>query len=248
MARCRRNRCRDASTHDVIVLSNPTVSSPRFRFGRLVRRRWFPIGRLQGGDVVSVRHRRQPGEHLFDFRLQGGAVGALTGKIMIIDPRFNQLAAGLTGFSTELKPGERVLIDAFDVPDAMVIALVRATRARGAFPYVQLHRARVTREMALGAEEGQYAPLAKVELARMEKMDAYIALRGSDNIFEASDVPSAKVQLVSRLMKPVLDHRVGKTKWVVLRWPSAAMAQQAAMSTEALRISISKSARSITGG
>jgi len=180
-----------------------------------------------------VRHRPKPGEHIFDFRLQGGAVGALTGGNMIIDPRLNQLAAGLTGFSTELKPGERVLIDAFDVPDAMVIALVRATRARGAFPYVQLHRARVTREMALGAEEGQYAPHAKVELARMEKMDAYIALRGSDNIFEASDVPSAKVQLVSRLMKPVLDHRVGKTKWVVLRWPSAAMAQQAAMSTEA---------------
>ena len=152
---------------------------------------------------------------------------------MIIDPRFNQLAAGLTGFSTELKKGERVLIDAFDVPDAMVIALVRATRARGAYPYVQLHRARVTRELARGAEDAQYAPHAEIELARMQKMDAYIALRGSDNIFEASDVPSEKVQLVSRLMKPVLDHRVGKTKWVVLRWPSAAMAQQAAMSTEA---------------
>ena len=106
-------------------------------------------------------------------------MGALTREPMIIDPRFSQLAAGLTGFSTELKPGERVLIDAFDVPDAMVIALVRATRARGAFPYVQLHRARVTRELALGAEEGQYAPHAKIELARMEKMDAYIALRGS---------------------------------------------------------------------
>jgi aminopeptidase len=41
------------------------------------------------------------------------------------------------------------------------------------------------------------------------------------------------VQLVSRLMKPVQDHRVGRTKWVVLRWPSGAMAQQARMSTEA---------------
>jgi aminopeptidase len=152
---------------------------------------------------------------------------------MIIDSRFHQLAAGLTGFSTELKEGERVLIDAFDVPDAMVIALVRATRARGAYPYVQIHRARITRELALGAEEAQFAPSAEIELARMQKMDAYIALRGSENIFEASDVPSDKVQLVSRLMKPVLDHRVGKTKWVVLRWPTAAMAQQAAMSTEA---------------
>ena len=37
---------------------------------------------------------------------------------MIIDPRYTQLAKGLAGFSTALKSGERVLIDAFDVPDA----------------------------------------------------------------------------------------------------------------------------------
>jgi aminopeptidase len=152
---------------------------------------------------------------------------------MIIDPRFTQLAEGLTSFSTGLKKGERVLIDAFDIPDAMVIALIRATRARGAHPYVQVHRARITRELTLGAEDAQFESHAEVELARMQKMDAYIALRGSENIFEASDVPSAKVQLVSRLMKPVLDHRVGKTKWVVLRWPTPSMAQQAGMSTEA---------------
>jgi len=152
---------------------------------------------------------------------------------MIIDPRITQLADGLIGFSTSLKKGERVLIDAFDVPDAIVIALIRAARRRGAHPYVQNHRARITRELALGAEEAQFAPHAEVELARMQKMDAYIALRGSENIFEGSDVPAAKVQLVSRLMKPVQDHRVGKTKWVVLRWPTPGMAQQAGMSTEA---------------
>lgn len=143
------------------------------------------------------------------------------------------LAEGLTGFSTSLKKGERVLIDAFDVPDAIVIALIRAARQRGALPYVQNHRARITRELSLGAEEAQFAPHAEIELARMQKMDAYIALRGSENIFEGSDIPAEKVQLVSRLMKPVLDHRVGKTKWVVLRWPSPGMAQQAGMSTEA---------------
>ena len=152
---------------------------------------------------------------------------------MIIAPRFSQLAQGLTGFSTNLKKGEKVLIDAFDVPDAMVVALVRAARERGALPFVQLHRARSSRELALGAEEAQYAALSEVELMRMGQMQAYIALRGSDNIFEAADVPSARVQLVSRLMKPVIDHRVNQTKWVVLRWPTPAMAQQATMSTEA---------------
>jgi aminopeptidase len=151
---------------------------------------------------------------------------------MITDPRCDKLAEVLTGFSTELKKGERVLIDAFDVPETIVIALIRAARERGAHPLVQLHRARVTRELLLGAEEAQYAPHAEIELARMKKMDAYIALRGSENIFEASDVPGEKVKLVSRLMQPVLDYRVGKTKWVVLRWPTPSMAQQAGMSTE----------------
>ena len=154
-------------------------------------------------------------------------------KPMITDTRYTQLAEGLTGFSCELKKGERVLIDAFDVPEAVVIALIRATRALGAYPYVNLHRARVTRELMLGAEEAQYAPQVDIEYARMQKMDAYIALRGSDNIFENSDIPSSRVQLVSKLMKPVLDHRVNKTKWVVLRWPTSAMAQQAGLSTEA---------------
>ena len=98
---------------------------------------------------------------------------------MIIDPRFTLLADGLTGFSTALKKGERVLIDAFDVPDAIVIELIRSARRRGAHPLVQIHRARVTREITLGAEEAQIAPHAAVELARMQKMDAYIALRGS---------------------------------------------------------------------
>ncbi len=151
---------------------------------------------------------------------------------MLTDPRFSQLADVLTGFSTALKKGERVLIDAFDVPDAMVIALIRSARAQGAHPTVNLHRARISRELTIGATEEQYAPHSEVELARMQHMDAYIALRGSDNIFEASDVPPERVQLVSRLMKPVLDHRVSKTKWVVLRWPTSSMAQQAGLSTE----------------
>lgn len=152
---------------------------------------------------------------------------------MSADPRYDQLARLLTGFSTRLQPGERVLIDSFDVPEAMTIALVRAVRAHGAVPFVQLNQNRVTRELLLHADEGQYGMMAELELARMQRMDAYVALRGSHNITELSDVPPDRMQLAMRALKPVLDHRVGKTKWCVLRWPTAAMAQQAGMSTEA---------------
>jgi aminopeptidase len=70
-------------------------------------------------------------------------------------------------------------------------------------------------------------------MARMKKVQAYIAIRGAANASENSDVPSPKMSLYSRLLRPVLNHRVNKTRWVVLRWPSPSMAQSAGMSTEA---------------
>ncbi|MBP3526907.1 MAG: aminopeptidase, partial [Opitutales bacterium] len=53
------------------------------------------------------------------------------------------------------------------------------------------------------------------------------------NIFENSDVPQANMAKIAAAMKPAVDWRVNKTKWVVLRWPTPAMAQQAQMSSEA---------------
>jgi len=148
------------------------------------------------------------------------------------DPRFDKLAKSLAGFSTALRRGDKVLIEGFDIPAEMTVALIRAVRALGAVPFVQIHQARVSREMARGADETQYGLIAKNELARMKQMDAYIAVRGSANISEMSDIPSDRMKLVSAKMKPVLDHRVKKTRWCILRWPSPSMAQQAGMSTE----------------
>ena len=61
-----------------------------------------------------------------------------------MEENHTRLAERLTGFSTQLKKGERVLIDAYDTPVEMVVALVRAARARGAVPFVNLQNARVT--------------------------------------------------------------------------------------------------------
>jgi aminopeptidase len=151
----------------------------------------------------------------------------------MINPSYTQLADVLTGFSTSLQEGEKVLIDAYDVPEGIVIALIRAARKRGAIPYVQLNHARITRELIRYAKKEQYAISSELELSRMKRMDAYIALRGAENIYENSDVDGTQIQLVSELMRPVQNYRVNETKWVVLRWPTPSMAQQAMMSTEA---------------
>ncbi len=149
------------------------------------------------------------------------------------DPRFDVLAEVLIGFSTKLKKGERVLIDAFDAPPEMVIALIRSARSKGGFPFVNLQSNTIARELLRGAEEDQYRTVREFEMARMKAMDAYVALRGTHNTTEFSDVAPDRMQLAMKLLQPVVEQRVNKTKWVVLRWPTPAMAQMAGMSTEA---------------
>ena len=149
------------------------------------------------------------------------------------DPRFVDLARQLTSYSTNLQEGERVLFDLHDVPDAFGVELIRAARALGAIPLFRLHSAAVTREMLMGATAEQYEFIARHLLAEMQDVDAYIAIRGSHNIAEQSDVGADEMEIAMKELRKVTDHRVRKTKWCVLRWPHPAMAQQAGMSTEA---------------
>ena len=153
-------------------------------------------------------------------------------ELLTMDPRYHTLAKNLVSHSVHLQAGEKVLIHAFDVPENMTLALIRAARERGANPFVQLQSGRIDRECVFGGKEEQFEASLKWELERMKEMDAYIALRGSSNVFESSDLPSSDIQRAMKILKPVLDWRVNKTKWCVLRWPTPSMAQQAKMSTE----------------
>ena len=49
-----------------------------------------------------------------------------------MDPRYHTLAKNLVSHSVHLQAGEKVLIHAFDVPENMTLALIRAAREHGA--------------------------------------------------------------------------------------------------------------------
>ena len=149
------------------------------------------------------------------------------------DPRYKKLAEVLTGYSTVLKKGDTVLFDITDTPDAFAVELVRAARRRGAIPLVETRSGRVGREMLMNTSEQHAKTVRDIELNRMKKCDAYVAVRGSHNATENSDIPSDSLSMYSRTLRPVLNYRVNKTRWVVIRWPNGAMAQGAGMSTEA---------------
>lgn len=151
------------------------------------------------------------------------------------DPRMKRLADVLIDHSTKLSKGEKVYIEAFDIPEEMVEILVDKVYEKEAVPIVSQKSAKVLRKIFRGCDENTMETLGGLEMEKIKRADAYIGLRGSHNITEHSDVPSNKMELYKKhWFGPVhINYRVPKTKWVVLRWPTSSMAQQAKLSTEA---------------
>jgi aminopeptidase len=152
------------------------------------------------------------------------------------DPRINQLADLLLDHSCHIQRGEKILIEAFDLPEShLVCRLVEGVAARGAVPLVSWKSNAVLRSLYQTATEESMELAGELERARMEKMQAYIGIRGSDNSSQFADVPQPKMDLYQRLWWQTVhsEVRVRKTKWVVLRYPTASFAQAANMSTAA---------------
>jgi aminopeptidase len=152
------------------------------------------------------------------------------------DPRLRRLADLLLDHSCEIQPGERVLIEAFDLPEPhLACLLIEGAAARGAVPLASLKQNAVLRSLYRTATAESIQAAASFEKARMESVQAYIGIRGAANSSQFADVPHERMDLYQKhWWEPVhTSVRVGKTKWVVLRYPTDAFAQAANMSTAA---------------
>ena len=151
------------------------------------------------------------------------------------DPRIDKLAQTLVNFSTQVQPGDNVLIQATDANRELVKALIAEIYRAGGKPFVWLLDAQIERALMLGCSPEQLDLRAAADRFLMEQMQAYIGVTGVVNRAEQSDVPSDKLNLhAAHYTHPVHGLvRVPRTRWVVLRDATPAMAQMADVSTEA---------------
>lgn len=150
-----------------------------------------------------------------------------------MDTRIKKLADLLIDYSCDVKSGEHVLIDyEGEASKNLARQLIKNVYAKGGVPFCNIRDSQITREILLGCNEDQIKFQDEIALAQMKGMQAYIAIRGSNNTSELADVPSEKLNLYSKLTSPSIDYRVNETKWVVLRYPNYAMAQLANSSLE----------------
>lgn len=150
-----------------------------------------------------------------------------------MDDRIVKLAKNLVTYSCDVQKGEKVLVSyEGDSAKNLVKSIVKEIYTAGGFPYLEIRDSELTRQILLGAQEEQIEFMKEYQLAQMQGMDAYIAIRAGNNSAELSDVNPEKLNLYNKILRPVLDYRVNKTKWVVLRYPNYSMAQLANTSLE----------------
>lgn len=151
-----------------------------------------------------------------------------------MDPRFEAFASTLVTYSTNVQPGEIVLVDSGeDTPESMVRAVFQEVRKAGGLPFSRRLHERLIRQMMLVDDPRLYQYMAKVDLTMLENSQKAIRIRGFDNIFSASDVPAEVQQnYVKYFREPVLTYIRNHDNWVLSRWPTAGMAQLFGISVE----------------
>ena len=150
------------------------------------------------------------------------------------DVRIEKLADSLINYSIALQPGEKILIEVFGPDIPLAQALVRYAYQAGGLPFLSTVNHTLLRELLKEFTVEQAEAMTRWDLARMKEMQAYLGIRGGENANEWADIPSeAMKNYASHYQKPVhSEQRVPHTRWCVLRYPNASMAQLANMSIE----------------
>ncbi len=155
---------------------------------------------------------------------------------MEIDVRLVKMAEQIVKKSLKLKKGEKVFIEGFSnsVKDLFNEVIKQATKA-GAVPFWYFNDNNFIKSFVSVANEEQMKEFGQFHAEIMAKCDAYVGIRGYDDMFLLSDVKEKQMHLYQQYFyNPVhFDIRVPKTRWVVMRYPNNTMSALSRMSTEA---------------
>ncbi len=148
----------------------------------------------------------------------------------MIDPRHDKLANVLVDYSCAVKKGDLVYI-AIKGHDALEMgkALIRKVTAGGGVPFWYFNDDSMMRQFLLRNNETQIRKYADFHLALAKRTDCYISIAGSNNAFDLTDIPAAKMKLFRQIFwTPVFSRQIiKKARWVALRYPNDSMAQLA---------------------
>lgn len=150
------------------------------------------------------------------------------------DPRIKHFAEILVDYSTRVKKGDVVLINAAGLEALpLVKELYALCLARGA-KYVEYSFSvpEIDRSFYNSANKQQLDHFPQHKLDFYKTLTVYIGISAGNNSMVMANARQDAMVSYQKLTRPLIDQRVKHTRWVVTRYPTHAAAQEARMSLD----------------
>ena len=149
------------------------------------------------------------------------------------ESRWNKLADILVNYSTATVSGDRVLITMMETDTWPLARAVHAAAVKaGAYPHIEFQSTLLQRDLMRTGNPEQFDNSHELQEKGMHWADVYIGLRGASNPHELNGIEPRRITAFRKSLGKVSALRTELTRWVLVRVPNAAFAQQAGMSTD----------------
>ncbi|OGM21088.1 hypothetical protein A2714_02035 [Candidatus Woesebacteria bacterium RIFCSPHIGHO2_01_FULL_38_9] len=156
------------------------------------------------------------------------------------DPRVTKQAEILVKYSTRVKKGDRVLIVADWLAKPLALEIYKEAIKAGAIE-VRVHFdvdeqviSRSYNEFAEAffkyAKPFQIKEFPKLADQELKGLDVWMRLYAQANTRGFSNIDASLISERAKVVRPIIDYRVLKTRWVITKVPTEAQAQEADMS------------------
>jgi aminopeptidase len=148
----------------------------------------------------------------------------------MVDDRITKTAQLLIDHSTRTKRGDRVLIQTDALAKDLALEVYKYALQKGAYPWIRTELPEAKYTLLKYASDEQLGFVPEHEIAEIKNTDVYIYLVAYSNVKELSNIDPPRIAARSKALRPLLDWRIEKTRWVVFMYPTDAEAQEAEMS------------------
>jgi aminopeptidase len=146
-----------------------------------------------------------------------------------LDPQ--AFAALLCDWCLEVRPDQQILVASTTLAEPIVRALHRELLQRGAWSLLRIAPPSLTEDFYRHASDAHLDRFAPLELAEVQAVDAVLRIDAPANTRALAGVDPELIARAARARRPIQEARLAG-RWCGTLWPTAALAQQAAMSED----------------
>lgn len=150
---------------------------------------------------------------------------------MLVDERVRKQAEILVNYSTKVKEGDVVQIVGNELAKPLILEIYRAALKKNPAEIItDIGFDEMSEIFFEECEEEQLKNFPAVKMHITQKTDVFIAIHSPLHTRIMSGVDPQKQVVRNKVTKPITDHRVEYTRWVITAFPTPALAQEAEMS------------------